>query len=427
MTRFEGIIGGLRRLAPQVDHAVEGVPFLGSSDVKELVGATPSSLLSTKAAKAARLDLPDGDAAWPMSVVRERAEAKGLDLTALDAIAPTGPSRYVDLETAGARHPQLDEQGFIDALHDRSIPSVLVQPVTGGDLLRMVPEGALPAPVAAAEDAVSGAASTAKSSATASAGAPADKGTRSSFVLGLKLGGAAVGAMTLYSVAKHVIGGHDAPAASAPAPAPPKQPASSPASAPSSKPAKPTPAPAAPSSAPTKATPSASPTHTTSPAEQRRAKRAAKIVSVAQHEVGVKQMYDAKGNIIGRVKKYFSSSTQARATVDWDWPGYFVAWAREQAGAPVAPANHDWKYIDDLVAESKRDGTWKGAGHEPQAGDVVFYTQGAANKAAIVTGVKGGRMQLVQGWVSKGIDRVVAHTTLKLDDARIRGYATVPS
>jgi hypothetical protein len=412
MTRFEGIIGGLRRLAPQVDHAVEGVPFLGSSDVRELVGAAPSSLLSTKAAKAARLDLPDGDAAWPLSVVRERAEAKGLDLAALDAVAPSGPSRFVDLATAGARHPQLDEQGFVQALHDRTIPSVLVQPVAGGDLLRMVPEGALPAPVAAAEDAVSGAASTAT-------------GNRSSFMLGLKLGGGAVGVMSAYSLIKHATSSDGAPAQPAPTPAPK---AKAPAPAPT-KAASPAPAPATPSPAPTPAAPTAPApaTPTVSAADARRAKRAAQIVAVAQHEVGVKQMYDAQGNIIGRVKKYFSSSTQAKATRDWDWPGYFVAWAREKAGAPIAPANHDWKFIDDLVAESKHDGTWKGASHQPAAGDVVFYQQGGANKAAIVTGVKGGRIELVQGWVSKGVDKVVARTSLKLDDPRIRGYATVPS
>lgn len=164
------------------------------------------------------------------------------------------------------------------------------------------------------------------------------------------------------------------------------------------------------------------------PVDPKVAARGAQIRTVAKAEVGTRETVDASGMVTGRVREYYRSSAQVRPHRDWDWPGYFVAWARETAGAPITPPGHQWLKIDELIAQAKQHQLWddKPAQHAPIAGEVVLMNMGVtdrtANNAAIVTGVEGNQLRIVQGWSGTRGNRSVTETTIARTDPRIRGY-----
>ncbi len=442
-------MGFLSRFARQSSDAiVHGTAFVTMDAAKSALGSDAANLARTNAAKAAQITLPNGQKALPLAMVTERAAAKGVDISDLARI--DADQGFRDLASAGRRYPHMTSASFAAAVDDGEIPSLFVR-FGNGTIARMVPESVLPAAstTTATAGAASGAAQLLASGhqavggvREAARGFVAGKGARD--VLKGVGGGAAilgVGA-ALYrlsandssqmaTVSKAV---QATPSASADAgKASDGEAASKPSAEDAAKQAKADKkaADAIKAEEAKKAAEAAKQAAAARKAEAAAKAKAAhqalvtKIVDVAKGEVGAREKSNASGKITSSVKKYFSTTSEVKAKRGWKWPGYFVAWVRKEAGAPIAPGKH-WMVIDQLVAKARKDHTWAGRSHKPQAGDVVVYKSKGKNRAAIVTGAADGKIKLVDPYVKRDGAYEVVNRSMSSHSSAIVGYIKVP-
>lgn len=452
MARIEGFRAALGALGKtrETDIVVHGMPYLSRHEIPELLGVPPSSLLRGGSAKSMERALSDGTPIWPLDLVRERVAASGKLAPMLDRLPDFTSNRFVPLPDARAAFATRSDEQFLKLLEREKARPVFVIPTSGGPARRMVPAHVLAASTPAA-DAVAGARAAgagrgrprvpapAPAPAPPQAAAPAPKPVRkrtptpgpvapprepaaehaahttgprrrpSRTTIAVAGAGAGVAALIALSPGNRPNG--TTPAARTDGGEGPPAP-------PAAKPGTP--------DAPVVPAPTAEEV-----AARRRVEMGARIAAVAAAEEakGVVATWGADGRATGEVAKYFATSEHARPTNDYDWPAYFAAWVREEAGDPITPGT-DWLKITDLISHANATSTWRGRDHEASPGDVVFFTtpktgDETGNNVGIVRAVKGDQLLVVRGWVKDGNLEKVAEVPLDRNSPSIGGYAVV--
>lgn len=89
---------------------------------------------------------------------------------------------------------------------------------------------------------------------------------------------------------------------------------------------------------------------------------------------------------------------------NWSWCVAFVSWIYASAGAPL---KHKWgsglSYVPYLIDWAKAGGVWREADYEPDAGDLVLYTDG---KKPVHVGIVVSPDESIEGNYSGRIERV---------------------
>jgi len=373
--------------------------------------------------------LGGGKALFPLHDVIAQANRQKLpDVAAqLDKLASEGS--FVDIDTARKQWPgKVSAEYFPKLVEAGTVPSVHVQQVDGSFKLA-IPTSHLPAP---ASDALKGATTIVPAQAAARGRVLGWMGDNRRQLLRGAGGGLAtvvVGATlmsriqgsdsTAPAAAVAATQGSNDKTSAQPAPAVASKPAVAPNAA--------APAPAPPAKAPVGV-----------PAPQVSARGRA-ILATANAELAAHPTIPKSQKMSAGVAKYFSTTTQVSPSAKFLWPGYFVAWVRAHAGAPVTPANGNWKTIDDMIAHTKQLKEWAPATARPTVGSVIFlnhhHPDRVADDAAIVASVvddpahPGDRaytqIHLIRGDVPDNVkqERSVGAVTVKLNDPTIRGYA----
>jgi hypothetical protein len=409
------VVGAVRSLADDATRAgrgtVSGPALLDAAAVSGMTDRSAGRLMQgieslTDPAAPGKL--------WRANHVAMRATTRGLaDEGARIAQLFGDDARLVDVAAARAHFPDWTDEAFDAAIEQFDLPSAFVR--RGDELVRVVPQESLRGAV---DDAAEAATATARLDLADAPTQPVtevavavDQVERGESLLRRNRTPIALGALVGLGATgwAAVRGGSDAPAAAGdPEPTPGPAPA-------------PTPA----------AEPTTTTTEPTAPDPVSAAARRTAQVAIAESNAGVVAETTASGDYTEPVAKYFSTSEQARPNRNWEWPGYFAAWVRREAGAPIAPADGNWKTIAELIDRSRAEGTYREPGHAPQLGDVVFFRgrEGApdGNNVGIVSAfAAGGEMLVTCGDGRLDASRRGVYTMqLAAGDPRITGFATI--
>ena len=130
---------------------------------------------------------------------------------------------------------------------------------------------------------------------------------------------------------------------------------------------------------------------------------AARMVALAQAEVGVAEQPPGSNNS-PRIAQYRSAT--AGAPGPGPWCAYFVSWLARQAGVPVGDQGQGFGSVDALYAWAQKSGRAipTSSGQSPRAGDLIVWDE---HIGIVESVLPDGRIQTIEGNSSDRVSRRV--------------------